>query len=51
MDKDVVHVYKGTLLSHKKEQNFAIYNNMDGPRYHIEWSKDKYYTISLTCGI
>ena len=36
MDKDVVHIYKGTLLSHNKEQNVAIHNNMDGPRYHIE---------------
>ena len=34
--EDVVHIYKGTLLSHKKEQNVAICNNMDGPGYHIE---------------
>jgi len=29
-----------TILSHKKEQNNAIYSNMDGPRdCHNEWSK------------
>ena len=41
MDKeDVVYIYKGKLLSHKKEWNNAIYNNMDGPRdYHTRWSK------------
>ena len=41
MDKeDVVHIYNGTLLSHKKEWNNAICSNMDGPRdCHTEWSK------------
>ena len=30
------------LLSHKKEQNNAICNNVDGPRnYHSKWSKRK----------
>ena len=33
MDKeDVVHIYSGILLSHKKEQNNAIFSNMDEPR-------------------
>ena len=33
MDKEnVVHIYNGILLSHKKEQNNAICSNMDGPR-------------------
>ena len=45
MDKDdVVHIYNGILLlSHKKkEQNNAIFSNMDGPRdCHIERSKAK----------
>ena len=43
MDKeDVVHIYNAILLSHKKEQNIAIYNNMDGPRdYCTRWSKSK----------
>ena len=41
MDKeDVVHIYNGVLLSHRKELNNAICSDMDGPRdYHIEWSK------------
>ena len=41
MDKeDVVHIYNGLLLSHKKESNNAICSKMDGPRdYHTEWSK------------
>ena len=38
--KDVVHIYNGILLSHKKEQNNAICSNMDGPRdCNTEWSK------------
>ena len=33
MDKeDVVNIYNGILLSHKKEQNNAICSDMDGPR-------------------
>ena len=57
MDKeDVVHIYNGILLSHKKEWNNAICSNIDGPRdYHTKWvsqiEKDKYRMISLTCGI
>ena len=41
MDKeDVVHIYNGILLSHKKEWNNAICSNMDGPRdYCTKWSK------------
>ena len=41
MDKEeVVHIYNGILLGHKKEQNLATCNNMDGPRgYCAEWSK------------
>ena len=41
MDKeDVVYLYNGILLSHKKEWNNAICSNMDGPRdYHTKWSK------------
>ena len=40
MDKeDVVHIYNGILLSHKKELNNVICINMDGPRdCHTEWS-------------
>ena len=38
--KDVVHIYSGILLSHKKEQNWVICRDVDGPRVcHTEWSK------------
>ena len=30
-EEDVVHIYNGLLLNHKKEQNNAICSNMDGP--------------------
>ena len=55
MDKEnVVHIYNGILLSHKKERNNAICSNMDAARdYHTKWSKsegDK-YMISFICGI
>ena len=42
MDKeDVVHIYNGILLSHKKTNN-AICSNMDGPRdSQTEWSKSE----------
>ena len=29
MDKDLVHIYNGILLSHKTEWSFASYNNTD----------------------
>ena len=43
MDKeDVVHIYNGIPLSHKKEWNNAICSNMDGPRdYHTKQSKSE----------
>ena len=38
--EDVVHIYNGILLSHKKELNNAICSNMVGPGdYHTKWSK------------
>ena len=38
--EDIVHIYNGILLNHKKELNNAIWSNMDGPRdYHTKWSK------------
>ena len=49
MDKeDVVHIYNGILLSHKKEWNNATGSNMDKPRdYHTKWSKsDRKWQIS-----
>ena len=27
-----IYIYSGTLLGHKKEQSYAIYRDMDGPR-------------------
>ena len=38
MDKeDVVHIFSGIVLSHKKEQNSAICRDMDKPRHcHTE---------------
>ena len=57
MDEEaVVYAYDGILLSHKKEQNNAIYNNMDATRdCHTKWiiqkEKDKYHMISLIYGI
>ena len=42
MDEDVVHIFNGILLSHKKEQNCAICRDMDGPRdCHTERSKSE----------
>ena len=39
---DVVYLYNGILLSHKKEWNTAICGNMDGPREdHTGWSKSE----------
>ena len=36
--EDTVPIYKGILLSHKKEQNNAICSNMDARRdYHTKW--------------
>ena len=54
-EENVVPIYNGKLLSHKKEWNNTICN---GPRgYHIiiskvsQTEKDKYYITSLICRI
>ena len=41
MDKeDVLYIYNGILLSHKKEWNNAIYSNMGQTyHYHTKWNK------------
>ena len=48
-------IYKGIILSHKKEWNLSTCNNMDGHGGHYaKWNKadkDKYCMISLICGI
>ena len=47
IDKDVVHIHNGILLSHWKECNNVTCGNMNEPRDdHTKWSKsekDKYY--------
>ena len=30
--RNMCYIYNGVPLSHKKEWNFAIFSNMDGPR-------------------
>ena len=47
MDKDdIVRIYNGILLCHKKEQNNAICSNMDATReYHTKLGKRKTNTI------
>ena len=57
MDKeDVVQIYNGIQLNHKKEQNNAIFSNMDDLETVIlseasQTEKDKYHMILLICGI
>ena len=43
MDKeDVVYIYNGILLSHKKEWNWVICRDVDRPRDdYSEWSKSE----------
>ena len=43
LDKeDIVHIYNGVLLTHKKAWNNDICSNMHGPRnYHTKWGKTK----------
>ena len=50
MDKeDVIHVYNGILLSHKKEWNNAICSNMDGPRdYHTKSDREIQISYDIT---
>jgi len=40
--EDVVHIFNGILLSHKKGWNQVIYNDVDEPRIgHIEWKNSE----------
>ena len=32
MDKDVVHIYNGMLLSHKNKQNWIVCRDVDKPK-------------------
>ena len=57
MDKeDVVQIYNGIPLSHKKEQKNVIFSNMDGLETVIlseasQTEKDNYHMILFICGI
>ena len=40
--EDVIHIYNGILLSHKKERNWVLCRDMERPRdCHTEWSKSE----------
>ena len=51
----MISMHNRILHSHKKGWDHAIWENIDGSRgYYAKWNKsdkDKYYIISLTCGI
>ena len=53
--EEVVHVYNGIFINHKKGWDNVIYSNIDGLRHsHTKWSqaeKDKYHMMRLICGI
>ena len=54
--EDEVHIYDRIILMHKKEPNKVQYPAIwiATRDYCTKWSqkeKDKYHTISLTCGI
>ena len=54
--EEVIHIYKGILFIHKKEQNLAICNDMDRSKGIIlseisQPENNKYQTTSLTWGI
>ena len=41
-EEDVVHMYNGILLSHKKEWKWVICGDVEGPRdCQTEWSKSE----------
>ena len=52
--KDVVYMYNGILLNHKKEWKFDICSNMDGLGSIMlseisQKVKGKYHSISIKC--
>lgn len=47
--EDLVQIYKGILHSHEKEQNFAICDNVDGPRgYYATWNVRERHDLTYT---
>ena len=47
MDKDVVYLYSGLLLSHKEGWNDVIFSNMFATRdYHTKWNQEEEYHIT-----
>ena len=56
MDKEVVNIHNGILLSHKKGHIQVSSNEVDEPRtYYTEWSKseekDKHHILTHIYGI
>ena len=55
MDKEVVHIYNGILLSHRKECIWINSSEVDEPRAcYTEWSqseKNKYHILMHIYGI
>ena len=49
--EDVVYIYNGILLSHRKEWNLAICDNTDGPSGYYAQGNVKHHMISLIYGI
>ena len=51
----MVHVYNGILLSHKKDRNWAICRDVDGPTVcqseGCQKAKNKYRILMHVCGI
>ena len=50
-NEDVVHIYNGILLSHKKEWNCTICRDMDGAESEASQKEKNKYIIRLICGI
>ena len=54
MDKDVVYICDGILLSHKKSETMlfrARWMDLEIISYVSQTEKDKYYMTSLICGV